>query len=398
MLEMKNRAYEDRLFPYILLYLASLNIFECGSAMWLLYTLMSFAGFVIFSREKPVFDLSMLFCLVASVGAAVASLIYYEPTDAIKAALMFLSCLAGCVNYSKAHNKSRYIFITVSVIFFAYLSQVLLLYVYNLCIERESDRVLMSLWKDGRISVTAVGLLCAIIIGYAGYLIFCSNRARGKISGALCLTLVCSVNMMTATRTPFVIIAIVLFVGLAYTLMSSGRAWHIMQILGASLFIFLIVWYADAFGIKTIIEESPVYERFIKEGLQTSRMQTAVGHFSQMLDYPWGGKNISLRYGEAHNLLQESYDMYGVLVFSSLAALTAGFVIRFLRLMVAAIREDGTAGLLLFVYAAVIPQFFVEPIFSSYPLILWGFIMINTLASLYLRESKLCEKGTLAYE
>lgn len=387
----EKKKYEDQIVPYVLVFLACINIFEGGAILWLLYTALSLVQYVMKRHEPWKIDSTMLLCTLFSLAAFTASFMWFGVNEIIKSLLVFLSCVAGYCNFHHASNRSTYIKRIVAVIFAAYFTQIFLIYVYNYISGQtpEGQRLVYSMWTKAPLSVTLVALLSSVIMAYSGYLIVGKNSTKNRLVGCLGLLMVVLINSKTATRTPFVLMLLMFALAFVYVWRQSKFSTRLAILISAVgvLLIGLFVWGTDLGGFRTAIQGSPLYIRFMTSGLSTGRTRILAEHASAMFTHLLGGGKISEQYGYAHNFVQEAHDLYGIIALIAIVMLLISFIVTYIRFFRMKER-DKVIDLFFFLYSAIIPQLLLEPIFEGYPLLLWNFILIHTMANAYLLTLK----------
>lgn len=375
----RKQKLENNVLIYLMLFFATLNIFEFGATIWLLATivimiihLLKYQRIILANTIQD-----LVFYSIFTIGASLASILFLGLNDLIKSVIPLFSLVSSALLVRMVDNRRVFLRRLLFVIFLAYLTQVILLYFHNINISRESQRVLYSLWGNKRISVTLVAVLCSYIIGYSISMVFYCKKLLFKFMFLIPLVFVVLINLMTATRTPFLIMIIVL---LGTTLLYMKKAATIIKIrviAGGLFFAFLglLCYFSNAFGIKTLIMNSPLFSRALESGLETSRGTIFLNHLNGMSISIFGGGQIQKVYGYAHNIVQESYDLYGILALISILYCLVDFI-RTLRVL--SKTNNYYLFIVLPIYLAVVLQFLSEPIFEGYPLIFWNLIFINT--------------------
>ncbi len=384
----RKRNYENFILPYIFVFFASLNFYKMGSILWLAYTVLSILVYMFFRKGAALGGgYVLLFCILFSTFATLAAAIYFGTSEVIKAVLIFTSCLAGYCNYRRATNKEAYIARIIMTIFAAYLTQTVFLYIHNRNFSIAGQRLLYSLWENEFISVTVASLLCTVVIGGATYLFIAQKSIVGRMVAIFSMVFVFLLNMKTSTRTPFVLLLVVLAVAFLYFLLQSRSMYkvRIFIIVLVAVALLLLAWSADFLGMRTLIEDSSIYKRFMEEGIETARTDITKNHARAMFKYPFGGGKLSDIYGYAHNCLQEAHDLYGIFATLSFLVLIISFFVTYIKLIRSKVHNK-TIHLFFFMYSAWIPQLFLEPIFESYPLFLWNFVFIHIMATVYMKK------------
>lgn len=382
------RGIENNIFFYILPFLATLNIFETGSFLWLFFDVSTLIICLlhnngISTKSIPVFDF-VVYGLF-SIAGILASVIFFGAKESIKAFVPILTFLAAAAVIAIVKDKKAFIKRFIFVLFLAYSIQIALLYFYNLSAARPGERTLISLWGDKLISVTVVAVLCSFVIGFSISKLFNVTKSLRCIFYTIPLSIVFLINIMTSTRTPFLVFAIALFftfILYVFYTKKSVRNGVLLSVTSIVL-IFGVVFGFNLFGIRTTIMSSSIVGRVEESGLNNGRGTIFINHLKSMNMSFFGGSVISAKYGFAHNIVQESYDLYGIFALIAIILIIFGF----LRTLYLGIRKK---DLLIFyigpIYFAILPQLLSEPIIEGYPVFFWNIIFINTLYKMYLSK------------
>lgn len=379
---------ENSFLLYLLLALACLNFLGRGSIFCLLFAL--FALIIIPLKLKP--DGNFLLSVLLTFSIAAASLIYSGFEDVVKALNYVLLYSIGYSGYIKAVDKEKFIRRIFFAIFFGFALLLILTYSYNLTIEFEEgqERTLYNAWTGDPIAVTLTGLLSSVIAGYSFYAIFIQKKLWLKAVGITAVVYVFLLNSQTATRTPFLLLAIVYafsFLIRWLDLKALKKIPHLF-VFFAILALLVVAYQSDWFGMKTAVLSSPVFERVEAEGFETPRGEIAKYYFENMLKYPWGGNEIYKSYGRmAHNFIQEAHDKYGIFATVALLGLTFNILKNFAKILFLKGKRK-IDYLFVSMLLAIMIQICLEPVFDGYPVIVMCLLMIHGMASAYLSDRK----------
>ncbi len=387
------KNYEDKIIPYILVFFGTLNVFQNGAVIWLIYTVLSIIDYGILKKGSYRFYGNILISFCVSVCAIVTAIFNFGVSGVVKAGIIFLSCLAGYGNYNMAKEKAKYIFRLSAVIFTSYLTQVVLIYFKNIGNSSISNRTLYSLWTNEEFSVTLAAVLCTFIIGYAFYMIFLHKSIIAKIISVIALVFVVLLNFETSTRTPFFLMIALSVITLFYIPANDTKTkFRIVVVALLVAFVIGLIWYYDILELKTTILKSALFDRMQDASLESARWEISKKHFSLMFDNLFGGNKISESYSiMAHNLPQETHDMYGIFAFVAILFYIVDFFSKYINLIMYN-NKDSVMRLLFFIYSAVLMQMFTEPILEGYPILLWNFILIHSIATAYLYDKIMFDK------
>lgn len=363
----------------LLLFLACFNFLGRGPVVFFIFSL-----YAIFVYNRRGFNGRCHLYLLMSITALIASMMFFEFGEWVKALVYFTAFYAGyCIqsNFSNELSK-RLVFFAVlgfvaHLVFIGYLNVIVLGHITG-------DRLMVNPWTGRSIAVTLIGLNACVPMVYSFYCFFCQKKLWLKVFGAIILVLSIWINVETATRSPFLLLGIVYFV-MFYELIKSDHSKSKVFKLLLLLSIVLIGLYF----VSSRITGSVLGERFEDEGLNTLRWEIMGIYYNHMWEYPLGGNFVQQNYHRmAHNMIQELYDMYGL--FFSLF-----FIIIFIGMIKKIIsyhkmkNKEGIALLMEGLYIGIIIYSFLEPVAEGYPQLLWLLFMIDGLSNKILLESSI---------
>lgn len=375
-----SKPLEKSIVYYLLIVLTCMNFLEQGALICLILGLFCIIKYPEIEVSFNMLAISLfVFCIIFT------TLLFDKPfNEILKSFNYLLLYIAGKNGFCNAKDKVKFIKNTMFFIFLGFLTQLFLHYLYNQGKTfEEGQRLLYSFWTKQYVSVTLIGLLSAVIIGYAYYGIFICKNKPIKILCILSLVLIAVVNFSTATRTPFLLIAIIFsLMSLIYFIKAKSLKKIRILVTVILLAVIVFIFYnADAFGIKSYVMTTPLFARIEKAGVETSRILIFQEHFKYMPQYPFGGNHIAEIVGkEAHNYLQQSYDRYGIFAFISIIFITAHFIKNIVLLLC---RKTDTDCVILIasVFISMFIQCCLEPVFDGYPIEFWFLLMIDGMMS-----------------
>lgn len=378
------KGLENSIILYVLLFLACMNCMGQATLFFLLFDL--YGLFIIKFKGNGSSKNALLYFMI-TLSALVTSCFHYELTEVIKPLVIFCSFYVAYYGYQGVADKEKFIRYLVFAVFAGFFANLLLTYYLNFYVigHVAGTRVLYNYWTHDVVSVTLIGLISSVVIGYSFYCLFCHSSRIMKILGVGCILLMAKVNIDTATRTPFVIL-IVVYTVLLYELYRQSsrkqRAWLIC----------LLVLIAVALSqyLLPLLSDSAIANRFDESGLETSRWQIMDFYFSHLLNYPFGGHNISaILHQEAHNLLFEGFDYYGIIFFVFMLILQVVMIYR-LWLLHRIKNKTRIVFLLMAMMIAVYLQSWAEPVLAGYPQLAWSMFLFDGLIAAYLRDKENC--------
>lgn len=224
---------------------------------------------------------------------------------------------------------------------------------------------------------------------------------------ALLLIIGLAQGVLYGSRTYVVFLGISLALGLIVIVFSNGNRYArlkslltVLLLSGAVLIVFTIIYKYDLFGIRTFYQSSYLYHRLYSDyaianndGLfSTGRWATKLRYISMLPEYPFGGMNIkSLTGWYAHDLWLDTADRVGIIPAVLIFIYTVRMLIRTLRFSMK--KEVDAESRSVFINSAILLmlQFFIEPIFSGEPILLYSACIIDGLITMHL-----CNRNSLS--
>lgn len=379
-MDLLKKGIENSLILYMLLFLACLNFLGRGPVFFLFFCLW---GCIKSGKVSLRWNVSSFCYLLMTITASVVSLILFDEKEVVKSFVYFLSFVVGYKGYKNSSNRELFIRRIIFVVFAGFLCNLIITYYINFVVigHIEGQRVLYSFWTNELMSVTLAGLMSSIPIAYSFYCFFCKSERIYKVLGIISVGVVFLVNMDTATRTPFVLMGVVYLIML-YELFRSKVVRHKVRL----ILLLSIVFGVLIYKILPTLADSALGQRFDDEGIETSRIDITIEYLGKMLDYPFGGSEISANtHSLAHNFILESYDMYGMFFFIPMIILFISMGKRFVKICRTKNKNDITL-LLIVIYLTGLIQIMLEPVISGYPQLLWVLFMIDGMVMVYLSD------------
>lgn len=372
------RGIENSIVLYILLFGACLNFLGRGPIFFFMY---SIYGIVMSKNVK--WNHAFIPYLGLTLSAFVASLLFFDTMTIVKSFTYFMSFFSAYRGYHASNSKESFLFRTIWAATLGFFMHLLLLYLSNFMILEhiEGERTLVDFWTGELIKVTIVGLVSAIPIAFSFYCIFLSRRIITTLLGIGFVVVAFLVNVDTATRTPFVIFTIVYAVLFFELFKSSAKRTKVLLLL---LFATLLV--IGVFFFLPFLETTALGERYETDGMESSRSQLMVAYSNLMLDYPFGGGfGEKIIHKQAHNFIQEGYDLFGMIFFLSLIIITFQIIVRAIQLH-RITKKNNCIYLIFLLYLTILLQSSTEPVIQGYPQLLWFLFVIDGFAIPYIRD------------
>lgn len=296
------------LFWYLVLFLYALNFFNVGELFPLLG--LPYAVHVLTtSKVSKDFMTAVLALISFSVLYCVFLYFYgYESGFRLLGRLvyptLFLTLGYGLTNEYKDILKYLFI-INIGMAMYGLLSLFKSLRLYgsiNNMMLIFGGRNVINFWGSGFMSATALtAFLSLSLVSLTA--VFIKDIAKPiRIILLFLFTASAYAAFQTSSRTGVLLIAISLFITIFFKeKMNTKRIIRIFLFLGI-IVILAFLYLSDAFGIKSYIESSLLYERLVTSDTDMSRTDAWISVISNLTRYPLGGKGVDLSVGYAHNM------------------------------------------------------------------------------------------------
>ncbi len=352
---------------YILLSLVCMNFFHSGSIVMLVLNvyMLFYSGFILRANKTCIIYAVLTLCIM------IFAIINSSVSECIKAINYVLCFLLGYDGYRLSKQKDKYIKSISFSMCIGSFNYLVLLLINN--IDAISYRVLVDVWTGEYISVTLVGVITSIVLAVCTYALFFETNKKIQILSIIILIASLALNFRTATRTPFVLMMIVVIFSVLLKFNSIGNQKGKIYLLIICLTVVVLVaviYVMDIFSLRTWFKESLLWNRFVAND-SDSRIRIGIEHLKLYIKYPFGGGEIGNIVGKsAHNAIQDFYDMYGFAAGLTYAVITVSQIItlaKFLKLKIHQ-KYDYLLSILLFTMSV---QVWTEPIVTGYPIYIW---------------------------
>ena len=281
----------------------------------------------------------------------------------------------------KAEEKGYLILLVISLGSYVHF---ILNYLINA--NAETGRNTIDIWSKEVWNATGQAALACLMIGLAVAWLLRPKRKILRLFSVLAFVGVFLYSLILAGRTVFALIALVFVLGFVYLLFNQKSVLSSIKLIAFTvglIFLVFVVISLNVGGIKDIIMESNLYQRFqdasLSDLFDTGRSSRKVYFLKNMLRYPFGGLHMRAEVGYAHDLLLDAYDEFGLLAFLLLVAILVKGLLGLFKLC-----RNKSVSLcyrmaFLCIYAAVLMEFCVEPILAGMPWLFVCYCLMNGL-------------------
>lgn len=378
---------------FIVILLAVSNFLLKGTHL----VFLAFMLLLIFIKRVKLNGISLLI-LLFSILYAVSELVYSNRSliSALGGFIFPMGYIMGYNLLCKQENFSDNIAKNMTYISFAMASHGILNFFYNLKIgglNIFSTGLSYDFWS--KTFSTATGQASYYYYLAITFVFFLTSKYFGNkkiliwIFFAICLLH----NILIGGRTFLVLIVIAICANFLFYLLFSNRKEKVLKFIFIIFMVILVIFILynyNLLGIRDIFEKSYFYRRFFyankyEEISKTSRWNTKVIYFQNMLTYLFGGNNIrdKLGAGYAHELWLDTYDTAGLIPFIILVIIT----IHSIKSVYKIIKRKGLPfeirGMILSFLTVSLAAFFVEPIIEGCPMVFFSFCYIQGILDKY---------------
>lgn len=260
-------------------------------------------------------------------------------------------------------------------------------YLLNWVSNFDADqRNTVDFWTHKELAATNQAVMAVMILGVAIALLFSKVSVLKKIIAVGIIAGIMTYNLILAGRTLVALFLVVIFLAVIYRLSSikRGRIKFIVVLLSV-LTIIAICWFSNLFQVRTTIEESLLYDRFIgvdsMEMTEDGRLENKIQYLKLVWNHPFGGSNVREQVGYSHDIFFDTFDEAGVFAFLALTIYIISAIIRLIKCLKDKKISYNTKQLLLCVYSSTLIMFWLEPILQNASWFFAGFCVMDGCVS-----------------
>jgi len=264
-------------------------------------------------------------------------------------------------------------------------------YLLNWSINLEvTDRQTIDIWSGEVLMPTNQAAMACLALGVSVGALLSRPKLRYWLLAAAALLAILGYNMILSGRTLILMTLILLLIAVLYSMRNNRRGRAILLV-GVILFAVAAVWAynANAFGLRSFIEESALFGRFTgeygQELSEDTRMDNKMGYLRELINYPFGGAHMREMFGYAHDLFLDSFDEAGWIAGLAIVIYFCASIGRLFKLLKRKHIPFMVRQLFLCTYLVVYMEFFVEPVLQASPWLLAAFCALDGCVCAMLR-------------
>lgn len=255
----------------------------------------------------------------------------------------------------------------------------------------------LDVWSGEILSATGQAALVCPMVGVAVARIIAPQTNKKRIIPIIAVLIILLYNTMLAGRTLIVMLLLdALFCIILYSVYEDNmnrklKTWAALIVI---IILALILYQMNAFGVRTMFEQSNLYARFFgvttaNDLTEDSRMFRKQYYLSHMWNYWWGGQHMNAQVGFAHDLLLDCYDEAGILAVIPLLIVVISSVNNVVRIARIHCFSNQNTILILSFYFCIFIQFFMEPILVGTRWLFAGYCLVNGCLNAVLKSRQI---------
>lgn len=264
-----------------------------------------------------------------------------------------------------------------------------------------TERNTADIWTGETMAATGQAALACIPLALAIACLFSKNKVWIKITSVLTVALVLVYNLVLAGRTLILLFLVIVGVALLHRLImqKKGRIKVVLIVL-AIVILLLAIYQFDTFGVKSYIEDSPLYNRFfgVNSNIdldEDSRLDRKLYYWQNFDQHLFGGAHFRQDVGYAHDIFLDTYDEAGVFAFIAIVAYILLTIWRLFKCVSDKTLPFAFRQIVLCIYVIIYIEFMIEPILQGMPWMFASFCLIDGYVAGILRHKRKVECNRL---
>ena len=175
-------------------------------------------------------------------------------------------------------------------------------------------------------AATGQAALACIPLALAIACIFCKNKWYIKMASIIAAVLILMYNLILSGRTLLILFLTIIAIAFVHrmTMYKKGRL-KVLIVFIVVILLLLTLYQSNAFGIKSYVEDSPLFDRFFSKNSTTDldedgRLDKKIYYIEHFCDYIFGGGHLKNETGYAHDLYLDTYGEAGIFAFIAVVA------------------------------------------------------------------------------
>lgn len=377
-----------------LVFLASMNVIN----RYYVFMFIAFGVFFLKPKRKIYLDtIPILLLLVLGL-----SWVLFSPDSTIsilgvvKPFTYLLCYIMGCAmirddtGYSSDHTPYNLFYKTVLAVALGAFAHYIANWITN---AGTLERNTIDIWTGEPMAATGQAALACIPLTLAIACIFCKNKTFIKIAAIVTVVVVLMYNLVLSGRTLLLLLLAITAVALGHRLiMQKKGSFKVLIVFIVIVLLLLTLYQSNAFGVKSYVEESPLFDRFFAEDSsmeldEDGRLDKKLYHLNNFTEHLFGGAHSREVRGYAHDIYLDTYDEAGIFAFIAVVVYVLITVWRLIQCIKDKSLPFEFRQIVLCMYVIVYIEFMIEPILQGMPWLFAAFCLIDGYVASILRHN-----------
>lgn len=261
-----------------------------------------------------------------------------------------------------------------------------------------TNRNTIDYWTKEVLAATNQAVMAVMALGVSVAILLSNFKIWKKIIALAAVAAIMIYNLTLAGRTLVFMTVILVVAGVIYriTIEKKGRAKFLLGFVGI-LLILVLLFAFDAFGLRSMTEESLLANRFGPSGSmdidETERVDQKLNYLKGIWAYPFGGGHFREIAGYAHDIFFDTFDEAGIFAFIAIIIYVVAAASRMVKVAKDKQLTNNFKFLILCTYLACFMMFCLEPVILNAQWMFASFCLIDGATSeLLLQHRTVCKK------
>ena len=381
-----------------LVFLASMNVIS----RYYVFMFVALGLFFLKPRRKLYLDMvsiSLLFVLgiswvLFSPNSTISIFGVVKPFTYLLCYIMGCAMIRDDTGYSSDNTPYNLFYKTVLAVALGTFAHYIANWISN---AGATNRNTVDIWTGEVMAATGQASLACIPLALAIACIFCKNNTFIKIASIVTVVLVLMYNLVLSGRTLLLMFLAIIAIALGHRLiMQKKGSLKVLVIFVVIVLLLLTLYQANAFGIKSYVEDSPLFDRFFAEDSSVDieedvRMDRKFYYLENFAEHLLGGVHFRKDVGYAHDIYLDTYDEAGIFAFIAISAYMLISVFHLIQCIKDKSLPFAYRQIVLCTYVAIYIEFMIEPILQGMPWLFAAFCLIDGYVAGILRHNKMIQ-------
>ena len=243
----------------------------------------------------------------------------------------------------------------------------------------------LDFWTGTALAATNQAAMACMALGIAIGCLISEAKWFYKIVATAIMIAILAYNLVLSGRSLLMMTILVLALALLHRIFNdktkiSNKIRFIIIIVVVAILLF-VAYQLDWFGLKTTVEDSPLYDRFFgthsEDVTEDGRMDNKIKYLNRIFDYPFGGLHIRPIAGYAHDIFLDTYDEAGWIALLAILIYIIVTLVNLFKCLKNPLFSFQFKQIVLCFYFISYIEFCIEPVFQASPWLFAAFCVTN---------------------